>query len=60
MVRSIVGALVAAGEGRLRPSDVAAMLRRGSREGAPTLAPARGLCLTAVRYTEQLGGDWSS
>lgn len=60
MVRSIVGALVAAGEGRLRPSDVAALLRSGSRTGAPRLAPAAGLCLVAVRYPAELGGDWDA
>ncbi len=59
MVRSIVGALVAAGEGRMRPSDVVALLRSGSRSGAPTLAPPHGLCLVAVRYPSALGGDWS-
>ena len=60
MVRSIVGALVAVGEGRLRPSDVVALLRSGSRRGAPTLAPSEGLCLVAVRYPEELGGTWGA
>jgi tRNA pseudouridine38-40 synthase len=59
MVRSLVGALVAAGRGRLRPSDLVALLRSGSRDGAPTLAPPHGLCLVAVRYPEILGGTWS-
>ncbi|MHB1782327.1 MAG: tRNA pseudouridine(38-40) synthase TruA [Acidimicrobiales bacterium] len=59
MVRSIVGALVAVGEGRLRPSDIAALLRRASREGAPSLSPPHGLYLAAVRYPEALGGWWS-
>ncbi len=58
MVRSIVGALVAAGSGRIRPSDVVALLRSGSRAGAPTLAPAHGLCLVAVGYPDALGGRW--
>lgn len=58
MVRSLVGALVAAGGARLRPSDVAALLRSGSRAGAPTLAPPHGLCLVAVRYPDALGGTW--
>lgn len=58
MVRSLVGALVAAGQGRKRPSDIVALLRSGSRLGAPPLAPARGLCLVAVRYPAELGGDW--
>ena len=58
MVRSIVGAVVAAGEGRTRPSDVVALLHSHSREGAPALAPPEGLCLVAVRYPEELGGTW--
>ncbi|MDA8297895.1 MAG: tRNA pseudouridine(38-40) synthase TruA [Actinomycetota bacterium] len=60
MVRSIVGALVAVGEGRLRPSDVVALLRSGSRRGAPTLAPPAGLCLITVRYPDDLGGTWGA
>jgi tRNA pseudouridine38-40 synthase len=59
MVRSLVGALVAAGEGRIRPSDVYALVRSGRRDGAPTLAPPQGLCLVAVAYPEALGGTWS-
>ncbi len=59
MVRSIVGALVCAGEGRTRPSDLVALLRSRSREGAPPVAPPEGLCLVAVRYPEELGGTWS-
>ncbi len=58
MVRAIVGALVAAGSGRLTPSDIVALLRSGQRRNAPALAPANGLCLTAVRYPEPLGGTW--
>ncbi|HUZ20131.1 MAG TPA: tRNA pseudouridine(38-40) synthase TruA [Acidimicrobiales bacterium] len=59
MVRSAVGALVAAGTGRIRPSDVVALLRSGERTGAPQLAPPEGLCLVAVRYADELGGSWS-
>lgn len=58
MVRSVVGALVATGTGRLRPSDVAALLRSARRDGAPAPAPACGLTLVAVRYPTALGGDW--
>lgn len=60
MVRSLVGALVAAGQGRLRPSELVALLRSGVRNGAPTLAPPEGLCLVAVRYPEELGGSFSA
>ena len=58
MVRSIVGVLVAIGRGQAKPPDVVAMLRSGSRQGAPTIAPARGLTLIAVGYPEDLGGPW--
>ncbi|MDA8291010.1 MAG: tRNA pseudouridine(38-40) synthase TruA [Actinomycetota bacterium] len=58
MVRSVVGAIVAAGSGRIRPSDVVALLRSGSRSGAPPIAPPHGLALVAVAYPEELGGRW--
>jgi len=59
MVRSIVGALVAVGVGRLRPSDLVALLAAADRQGAPSPAPPGGLCLVAVRYPEALTGTWS-
>ena len=59
MVRSIVGALVAVGAGRLRPSDLVALLAAADRRGAPSPAPPGGLCLVAVRYPEALTGTWS-
>jgi tRNA pseudouridine38-40 synthase len=59
MVRSLVGALVAIGQGRARPSDIVALLRSGDRQGAPRPAPARGLTLVAVGYPLELGGPWS-
>ena len=58
MVRSLVGTLVAVGTGRLRPSDVVAVLGRARRDGLPSPAPACGLTLVAVRYPAELGGDW--
>lgn len=58
MVRSIVGALVAVGEGRIRTNDIVEYLRRGERSGLPTLAPAIGLMLIAVGYPSELGGRW--
>jgi tRNA pseudouridine38-40 synthase len=54
MVRSLVGAHVAAGEGRMTAADVGLLLRSADRTGAPTLAPAAGLCLVAVRYPPEL------
>ncbi len=58
MVRSIVGSMVAIGEGKMRPSDLVLRLRSGDRTGAPTLAPPGGLCLIAVGYPDDLGGPW--
>jgi tRNA pseudouridine38-40 synthase len=58
MVRSIVGVLAAIGRNKAKPPDVVAMLRSGSRNGAPTIAPARGLTLIAVGYPDELGGPW--
>lgn len=49
MVRSLVGALLLAGDGR-KPTDwPAALLAGGVRAGAP-VAPANGLTLVEVRY----------
>ena len=50
MVRSIVSVLVAVGEGRFTPVDVATILEARDRAGTPTLAPARGLTLERVVY----------
>ena len=59
MVRSIMGSLVAIGEGKMRPSDLTVRLRSGDRSGSPAPAPARGLCLVAVTYPDECGGTWS-
>jgi tRNA pseudouridine38-40 synthase len=60
MVRSIVGAIVSVGEGKLTAAGVLEMLRAGDRSGGCRLAPPRGLCLQAVRYPADLvpGGVW--
>jgi tRNA pseudouridine38-40 synthase len=50
MVRSIVGTLVDAGLGKLRPGDMMAIIRAGERDAAGPLAPPRGLCLWDVGY----------
>ena len=50
MVRSIVGTLVAMGEGRLRPGEMVGILAARDRSRVPTLAPPQGLCLWEVRY----------
>ncbi|BCB86753.1 tRNA pseudouridine(38-40) synthase TruA [Phytohabitans suffuscus] len=52
MVRSLVGALLAAGDGR-RPADwPAGLLGRRERSSEVTVAPAHGLTLVAVGYPE--------
>jgi tRNA pseudouridine38-40 synthase len=50
MVRSIAGALVAVGQGKLTPAQVAAILRSARRTHAIQTAPAQGLFLARVRY----------
>lgn len=50
MVRTLVGTLVAVGEGRTRPPDVAAILRARDRAKAGQPAPAKGLTLERVVY----------
>ena len=52
MVRSIVGALVRVGTGRLDPTAVAVLLAARDRDGAPKLAPPQGLTLWQVGYDE--------
>lgn len=50
MVRSLVGVLVAVGEGKLTPGDVRTLLRSRSRIPAVQTAPPQGLFLTKVFY----------
>jgi tRNA pseudouridine38-40 synthase len=50
MVRSLVGALLAVGDGRRPPDWPAAQLGRCDRSGAVTVAPAHGLTLVEVGY----------
>jgi tRNA pseudouridine38-40 synthase len=50
MVRSIVGALLAVGEGRRPPEWPAALLSRTERASEVPVAPAAGLTLTRVDY----------
>jgi tRNA pseudouridine38-40 synthase len=60
MVRSIVGALVSVGEGKLTAADVLQILRTRDRHRGSRLAPPGGLCLESVRYPPELvdGGVW--
>jgi tRNA pseudouridine38-40 synthase len=50
MVRSLVGALVAAGEGKLTPAQVRATLASRTRTAAVATAPPQGLFLEKVFY----------
>ncbi|MCX2931091.1 tRNA pseudouridine(38-40) synthase TruA [Mycobacterium sp. CVI_P3] len=50
MVRSLVGALLAVGEGRREPAWCATLLSATSRSSDFAAAPARGLTLTGVEY----------
>ena len=50
MVRSLVGALLAVGDGRRSPHWCAGLLRLSQRSSDYTAAPARGLTLTGVDY----------
>ncbi len=50
MVRSLIGALLLAGDGRRPPGWPAEVLASGSRAHGAPVAPARGLTLTEVRY----------
>jgi tRNA pseudouridine38-40 synthase len=68
MVRSLVGTLVAVGQGRVRAGDLLEILRGADRSRAAQPAPSRGLCLVEVSYPPDLvpggtwqpgGGDWA-
>jgi tRNA pseudouridine38-40 synthase len=50
MVRSLVGALVEVGRGRLNTAGLMERLRATSRHRMPDPAPALGLCLVSVSY----------
>ncbi|MGH9103645.1 MAG: tRNA pseudouridine(38-40) synthase TruA [Acidimicrobiales bacterium] len=57
MVRSVVGMLVRVGRGRLPAGEVGGVIASGERSLAGSPAPARGLCLVAVRYGERRPGQ---
>ncbi|NUT59484.1 MAG: tRNA pseudouridine(38-40) synthase TruA [Agromyces sp.] len=52
MVRALVGACVAVGEGRLDASDPESLLHAGERTSAFKVMPAKGLVLTEVGYPD--------
>jgi tRNA pseudouridine38-40 synthase len=50
MVRSLVGALLAVGEGRREPAWCAGLLTSATRSSDFAAAPARGLTMIGVDY----------
>lgn len=52
MVRSLVGTLVAVGEGKTNPGGVPAILAAKDRAAAGPVAPPHGLCLVSVEYED--------
>jgi tRNA pseudouridine38-40 synthase len=50
MVRALVGALLAVGEGRREPGWPRQVLAAATRDHAVQVVPAHGLCLEEVRY----------
>ena len=58
MVRSIVGTVVAAGQGTIRPGDIAGILRAGNRAKAAQIAPGHGLTLWQVDYSPARWRRW--
>lgn len=50
MVRSLVGTMVDAGLGRIRPGELMAVLAARDRSSAGQVAPPHGLCLWRVGY----------
>jgi tRNA pseudouridine38-40 synthase len=53
MVRSLVGAMLTAGDGRREPSWPATLLTLRERSSEVTVAPAHGLTLVAVGYPDE-------
>lgn len=58
MVRCLIGALEAAGRGRIRPEECGEILAAGDRSAAPETAPARGLFLNKVFFEEEELRNW--
>jgi tRNA pseudouridine38-40 synthase len=56
MVRALVGTLVAVGDGRLEPGEVARILAARDRARTPQMAPAHGLTLERVVYGRRGSG----
>jgi len=59
MVRNLVGALVAAGRGKVNPETIRSCLEMKDRTRLPATAPAQGLCLERVFYGDFSGRRFS-
>ena len=57
MVRSIIGALVEVGRGKIAPDAMAGILEARDRGCAAATAPACGLYLERVTYTQEVGSE---
>jgi tRNA pseudouridine38-40 synthase len=57
MVRNIVGALVDVGQGRRTPGWIDELLAERDRRFGPVMAPARGLTLTRIGFSDDLLAD---
>jgi tRNA pseudouridine38-40 synthase len=55
MVRTMVAAMIEVGRGRAQPAWIEQLLASRDRAAAPAPAPAAGLFLTAVHYSEATG-----
>jgi tRNA pseudouridine38-40 synthase len=56
MVRIMAGTLVKVGRGRLKPDDIPLIIESRDRERAGYTAPAHGLCLMEVYYSNMESG----
>ncbi len=54
MVRAIVGTMIETGRGKISPDDFERILKSRNRSSAGMSAPAKGLFLTSVEYTEEI------
>lgn len=59
MVRLMVGAVYHAGRGKLDESDFCRLLDTPGRVKSPYCAPACGLCLESVEYSDRLVADFT-
>ncbi len=64
MARAMAGTVVYAAEGKIKPSEIGAILESGNRTAAGPTVPAGGLYMTKLWYDDgiekfELGSDWT-